>query len=260
MMKILAIASGLLSLGSLQAATLVTFDFAGATDNADVALTAGRPTASTADDPGGILAALTTEFTRASTGTSGLYDNESDGGDPSTNFQMKGSTGTRTPSVAIAANGYFEFTVSFSGLASGQFANLTSLTFIAAKSGGGDRGFFLTTNGPADGFGYDAPADGDFVDVAAGDFVSFDLNVDSTRNTDVGISADEFTDYTLDLSGADFQNLTSDVTFRLYGMTGETGQTVQFDNFVLNGNVIPEPGTSALALLGFFGLAFRRRN
>ena len=239
-----------LPLAGADAAVLVSYDFAGAVDNAGVALTANRPTATPADDPDGSFASLATEFTLASGGSSGQYDNEADGGGASTNFQMKGSSGTQLPSVAVTNNAYFEFTVDFSALPSGQFANLTSLDFIAAKSGSGDRGFFIVTNGPSDGFGYDAPTNAEYVNVAAGSVVNFDKNVDSVRNTSAGTG--EFTPYSISLADSDFQNLTQAVTFRLYATSDGTGSTVQFDNFALNGEVIPEP--ASLALLGLGGL------
>ncbi len=240
---------------STHAAVLVSYNFAGATDEQAVALTADRTTATSADNPGGTLASIATEFTSA-TGFAAVYDNESDAGGldgtGSLNFQMKGSSGTQTPTVAVTNNSYFEFTVDFAALGAGLSANLTSLDFIAAKSGNGNRGFFVVTNGTADGFGYDAPSDEAYSDVTAASIVNFDSVVDSTRDTDAGTT--EFTPYSISLTGSDFQNLTQAVTFRLYATSNSSSATVQFDDFTLNGSVIPEPSTLGLALLGAFGL------
>ncbi len=58
--------------------------------------------------------------------------------------------------------------------------------------------------------------------------------------------ADKFTSYSINLTGSDFQKLTSDVTFRFYATSGGTNKTVQFDDFVINGEVVPEPSAPGL--------------
>ena len=258
-----------------QGAVLVAYDFnddpgapADPTDGQAVPFTADRTTATTGDDPtGGTLASFATEFTRASSGTSGNFENESTAGGGAaatpSNLQIKGSSGQTTPSGAVNVSGYFEFTVRFSDLPTGQTADLDSLDFITAKSGSGDRGFFITTNGPSDG-GYDAPTDAEYAapsgNTTPATFVNFDRDVSQVRNTGNG-STNEFLRYSLDLTGPAFQGLTSDLTFRLYTTSVGQGSTIQFDDFQLLGDVVvPEPASFALLGLGGLMLLPRRKH
>lgn len=54
------------------------------------------------------------------------------------------------------------------------------------------------------------------------------------------IANPSFTSYTVSLASPSLQNLTSDVTFRIYGYnTGATGGTLRLDNVVLDGTMQP---------------------
>ena len=69
-----------------------------------------------------------------------------------------------------------------------------------------------------------------------------------------------FTPVSVNLSGGQFQGLTSPITFQVRFFTAGISQNVDFDDITLNGEVVavPEPNTLAmLALIG--GWMFRRR-
>ncbi len=53
-------------------------------------------------------------------------------------------------------------------------------------------------------------------------------------------------------------NVTGTTTFRIYSYSPAAGSSVDYDNLVINGDVVPEP--ASLGLLGAAGLlALRRR-
>lgn len=67
--------------------------------------------------------------------------------------------------------------------------------------------------------------------------------------------------YTMDLSGIpQFANITSEVTFTIgvYRSSGTQGN-LRFDNFQIDGTVIPEPSGVILCSLGLISLLLRRR-
>jgi hypothetical protein len=81
----------------------------------------------------------------------------------------------------------------------------------------------------------------------------------STANFSQNVPA--FSTYSVNLSGAAFQNITS-ITFKIFGYNADYGYE-QFDNVTVNGTLgaVPEPGSLALAAMGIAGLmALRRRN
>jgi hypothetical protein len=66
--------------------------------------------------------------------------------------------------------------------------------------------------------------------------------------------------YTVDLSGTDFENLTS-ITFRFYPTDNQSGsnQWARYNNITLNGSVVPEPASALLLTLSLVGLLVFRR-
>jgi len=69
-----------------------------------------------------------------------------------------------------------------------------------------------------------------------------------------------YTRYTIDLSGAAYQGLTSTTTFRLYVSNSNNQGVARLDNVIVNGSVIPEPSAALLGMVGMVtGLAIRRR-
>lgn len=116
------------------------------------------------------------------------------------------ASGTTNASTAVSTNSYFEFSVTPTNLE----MDLTSLTFKAARGGSATpRGWVLRSS--IDSYGENISTD----------------TLTTQRTT--------FRDYTVDLSGANFQNLTSAITFRLYIYTQSTSLSVEWDNITVNG-------------------------
>ncbi len=126
---------------------------------------------------------------------------------------------------------FFHFGISAIG---SNTLDLTSLTFDALRG---------TTNATTRGYNVDYALNGSttFFNLAA-------ANVTANRS-----SADP-DNVNISLIGAEFQGITS-IEFRVQ----DTGNTVEFNNFVINGSVIPEPSTALLGGLGLLALLRRRR-
>lgn len=135
--------------------------------------------------------------------------------------------------VADANTLYFSFTVTPNP---GNFLDLTSLDFDAARGGNATpRGWVVRSS--VDNFGANLGSS----------------DVDTVRTT--------LTPYSVDLSGSQFDNLTSPVEFRIYTYSPNDGLTVEYDNFELRGAVlvtVPEPSGVVPVLLAL-GLFVRRR-
>jgi hypothetical protein len=134
---------------------------------------------------------------------------------------------------AIPENVYFTFDVAANA---GFELDLSSLDFNIARGGGSTpRTYDIRTS--LDGFATS---------------LTGIVAINTVRPT--------FTPVSIDLSGAQFQNLTSPLTFQFRFFTPGVSQNIDFDDITLNGEVavIPEPDTLALlALAG--GWVFRRR-
>jgi hypothetical protein len=132
--------------------------------------------------------------------------------------------------AAITNNKYFEFTLS--PLGDVQF-DLTSLNFDVARGGAGTpRGYVVRS--------------------------SLDNFAANLAQADVGTVRPTYTPVAVDLS--QFSNVTSSVTFRIYSYSPGAGSSVDYDNIVVNGLVIPEPGSTAALLVGAAMIAgFRRK-
>lgn len=139
--------------------------------------------------------------------------------------------------TALANDTYWAVTVTPN---SGFRVSLTNLVFDVARGGASmPRGWSFYTS--VDGF-------------ALANRLATNPSVQSQRPT--------FAPATVDLSAARFQNLTGPITFRMYIFTPDGGQSVEYDNMVLNGTVtvIPEPGSLALVGAAASGwLVLRRR-
>jgi len=124
------------------------------------------------------------------------------------------ASGATSAATAVANNSYFYITLTAD---SGKRLNLTSLTFKIAKGGSsGTRGGVVRS--------------------------SVDSYVDSLYSEDVTTVWPNFADITVDLTGANYQNL-SEITFRLYTYTPSTDTSMEWDDVTINGTVVPEAGT-----------------
>lgn len=221
------IAFSLLSLvcaGSLSAAVLAEYDFTGST---------------------GTTLDATPDFTLSGISATAISQNNLSlfgytlvGTNPALQVRPSGTQASASPETAFTDANYFTFTVTPDV---GQTISLSSLDFDAkAGFNSGVRAFYVASS--------------------VGGFTAANvLKSDSLTGT-LGTS---FAGYSIDLTGAAFQNLTSAATFRFYIQADTTGRSLEFDNIVLNGTVsaVPEPAAAA-SLLGLAAVAFavsRRR-
>ena len=134
---------------------------------------------------------------------------------------------------SVRDNVYFTFSVAANA---GNELDLSSLTFNVARGGAATpRDYDIRTS--LDGFATS---------------LTGIVAINTARPT--------FTAVSVDLSAAQFQNLTSPMTFQFRFFTAGVSQNVDFDDITLNGAVVavPEPNTLAvLAIAG--GWMFRRR-
>ncbi|WP_269526323.1 PEP-CTERM sorting domain-containing protein [Coraliomargarita parva] len=136
---------------------------------------------------------------------------------------------------AVTAGDYLEFTIE---LGTDVELSLTELTVALQRSNdpGSASDWFVRTS-----------LDGFIADVGS-------VNPTTT-----------FAEYSIDLSDAAFQNISSDLTFRLYAYGGaSSSSSLRHDNLTLLGTVsaIPEPAMTGLLMMGASALcvlAIRRR-
>ncbi len=141
--------------------------------------------------------------------------------------------GNAASATAAVTNGvFFSFTLEPD---TGYVMNLDSLQFKASRGGASTpRGWVVRSS--LDGYA---------------------TNIDSA---DIPTQRPTWTDYSLNLSGSLYQNISGPVTFRFYVYSPAAGSTIEFDNITLNGTVVPEPSAWALAASGLLlVLACRRR-
>lgn len=192
---------------------------------------------------------------------------------PIAGYDFDGHPGALTPSVVDS--GVTATDVSFGHLGAGESSGLvTGLIFNASPNAISqafaviNQSYFEFTITPDSGFGMNLT--GLTYQVASGDpnqrsgelaRSSVD-NFTSNLTTAAPTPYPGFTDVTVDLSGAAYQNLTSSVTFRVYGYnTGQlTSGILLFRNLSLAGTVFgvnstsetPEPSSLLLLLAGSF--------
>jgi PEP-CTERM motif len=159
-------------------------------------------------------------------------------GNPAPSLRTASATTSNTEALAVSGNDYYTFTLT---PVAGFKVNLTTLTFDYAITGVNMTGNFSIRSS---------------ID-------SFASDIGSTATT----SSTTFSNASISLSAAQYQNLTSAVTFRIYIFDDKPGpeETDLLDNVTLNGTVaaVPEPSTWAMMGLGvgLLGAAqrFRRR-
>ena len=117
----------------------------------------------------------------------------------------------------------------------GYRLNFTDIRLQAARSGGSDRGFRVRSS--LDGF-------------------TANLNPSGLGGTDVMSLANGatqrpiFTNYTIDLTATAFNEVFTPIEFRFYPWSSAPNNTIDMDNLVINGTIIPEAGSLTLLLAG----------
>ena len=127
----------------------------------------------------------------------------------------------------------------------GKFLDLTSVTFGFNANNNNSGGNFTSTavlSSNVNGFG-----------VAI-------TGTDNSRTVAQSTSGPFTPTATFDLSASEYNNL-STITFRLstFDSINDNGDLSRFDDFTLNGDVIPEPSSTLLGGLGMLCLLRRRR-
>lgn len=119
------------------------------------------------------------------------------------------ASGATDATTAIATNSYLFTTIN---PLSGKKMSLTSLTINLARGGAAaPRGYAIRS--------------------------SIDDYATSLGTADLATQRTSWTGVTIDLSGAEFQNLTIPVTFRIYIYAPGTTNVVDFDDLTINGTV-----------------------
>lgn len=157
---------------------------------------------------------------------------------PPSALKTYGVAGVTTPAAAVSAGTYLSFVVTPVG--DGATINLANLSFdVAAGSNSLTRGWVVRSS--ADGFA---------ADIASG-VVNGNVYSEATG---------AMQHVTIDLSAGQFQGL-SGITFEVfsYNSAGDSTKAVDFDNFTVNGTVVPEPMTLSLLAVGALALIRRRK-
>ena len=140
---------------------------------------------------------------------------------PNPVMQVSPGNGSTSVAEAVAADRYFEFTVTPDA---GMQLDLSKLSFDAGRGGSSTaRGWGIATS----------------VD-------NFATVIDSSEPGHVAAQRPGMTAFSVDLSAAQYQDLTGPVTFRIYVYSPNSGNTVEFDNFNLEGVVEAQSFTTTV--------------
>ncbi len=214
------------------AAILVAYDFNGGS---------GSPTAA---DPGVTTESIIPHGSINHVNRPVIYPNSgTNGWAAAPTSEIVGTSGVPgTEATAFSGNDYFSFKVT---PANGFTLSLTQLKFSTAFHSTGTfnlTGWYFVRSS-RDGFAANIGS------------VYSESHVNSTNPA--------FTEHVLDLSGVLYQDITSDVTFRIYLYDNSNSETrwMAVDDVILEGNAspIPEPSGLALILPGLALLARKRR-
>ncbi|MDA7517558.1 PEP-CTERM sorting domain-containing protein [Akkermansiaceae bacterium] len=140
---------------------------------------------------------------------------------------------TTTVAQAVANDSYFTFTISPDTLTSLRF---DTLTFKAGRGGGSTaRGYSVRT--------------------------SLDSFTSDLGSGDIPAQRPNFSNLSADLSAPAFDNITAPIEFRIYVYSPAIGNSLEFDDIILNGTVttIPEPSISLALVLGLLSCGLVRR-
>jgi len=134
--------------------------------------------------------------------------------------------------TALTNNKYYQFTLSAEN---GFQLDLSSLTFDVERGGAGTpRGYAVRSD--ADGFS------------------------SNLSTADVTTARPAYTPISISLAAAAFQDRSS-ITFRVYSYAPAAGNSLDYDNIVVNGTIapVPEPEIFAILSVGAIALCGRRR-
>lgn len=211
-----------------EAAIVARYDFEASTPAA-----AARN--STDTDPDSIAKALT---------PSALLSPQSNRSTNSLNhYYVRTEVTSNSKADALQDGSYFSFEIEPVG---GTPLSLSNLTFLSATTAGSEYAFTGTVfvRSSVDGF--------------SSDLAEF------TRSSTTATTAANYVSRVVDLSGAEFQNLTAPVTFRLYFWDDSStltstnnGVVHRIDDIIVNS--VPEPASAGLLAFAAMSLLARRR-
>ena len=156
--------------------------------------------------------------------------------------------GTEALALSDLGSGLNDYQTVTISAAPGKFLDLTSVTF----------GFNANNNNDLAGGAFTSTA------VLSSSVNGFGTAITGTNTSRTAARLNEATPFTptatFDLSAPAYNNLTT-ITFRLstFDSHNDNGRLSRFDDFTLNGDVIPEPSTALLGGLGLLALLRRRR-
>jgi hypothetical protein len=172
-----------------------------------------------------------TELAAGNTGLNRFWNSEWAG------FDVSAGNGTAIDNATEFGTGYWALTVSAKP---GYQLDLTSLDLGAARGGTSGTRFYEL-----------------YAAVDGGSFTFGDTPIDSSPGGNETGTRTAPRAASVDLTGPTYQGIDS-ITFRFYPLTPATGNTMGFDGWALNGEVVPEPSTLALTAFGLLGLLRRR--